>query len=823
MINPRIIVALGCALITFSSLAQYPKTYHPGEIRHKLEKLNVLGSVLYVAAHPDDENTRMIAYYANEELMRTGYLAATRGDGGQNLIGPEIREGLGVIRTQELLGARRIDGGQQFFSRANDFGYSKNPEETFTIWDRDQVLSDFVWVFRKFRPDIIITRFNSTGRNHGHHTASAILAREAFELAGDENAFPDQLSYVDTWAPNKIYWNTGWWWFRNSGQDTTGLKTINVGNFNPLLGESYGEISARSRSMHKSQGFGSSGSRGDQIEYLEQWGGPETEKPFDGIDTSWGRVKGSEEVSFYINKAINEYDETQPWNIVEPLVLARKALSNLEDQFWGEVKRKEIDELIVATTGLYLSLKSNSYTYSVGDSISIALEAVNRSDVDIRVNEVKLNLWQEAIQFGAKLINNRPFTSEMNFEIPKGTSLSTPYWLKNEAKLGMYTVYDQELIGTPENDPPISAVVKLDVGGEIVDLTIPVLYKRTDPVDGEVTEPLTIGPPVMANINGGVLVFGDDNSKPVDVRVIAGKNGIDGELTLQVPKGWKISPESHSFDLTRKGEEQIFTFNVSPPKKSSEGKIKTILKIGGKEYSRGRVVIDYDHVPTQTFYPESEVKIVKVDLEKRGNVIGYIDGAGDEIPANLEQVGYSVERLKKDDVLASNLAKYDAIILGVRAFNTVSWLSYKNEELFEYVKGGGNLIVQYNTSHRLVTQKVAPYDLKLSRERVTVEGAPVDIIDESHPLIKGPNKITQADFEGWVQERGLYFPNEWSEDFTPILSSNDPGESPKNGGLLVAKYGEGHYVYSGYSWFRELPAGVPGAYRIFVNMISLGK
>ncbi|MEP0986597.1 PIG-L family deacetylase [Ekhidna sp.] len=809
--------------LAISTSAQNVKKYQPGEIRQNLEKLNVLGSVLYVAAHPDDENTRLIAYYANEELMRTAYLSATRGDGGQNLIGPEIREELGLIRTQELLAARRTDGGQQFFSRANDFGYSKNPDETFTIWDREKVLADFVWTFRKFRPDIIITRFDSDGRSHGHHTASAILAREAFKLSGDENAYPEQLAYVEPWQPKKIFWNTGWWWFRNGEMDTTQLNKINAGKYSPLLGESYSEIAARSRSMHKSQGFGSSGTRGSQIEYLKQWDGVEAGSPFGEIDTSWERVKGSKEVVFFINKAIESYDERLPWKIVAPLMGARKALDKVEDEFWREIKQKEIDELIVSACGLYMALKSNQSSYTIGDSISIAMEIVNRSEMKMTLDQVKFSAWSNPIQLNTPLLNNKPFISEMNFVVPGGMGYSHPYWLKETGELGMYNVNDQELIGKPENDPVISGVVTLNLEGEKIELELPVVFKRTDPVDGEVTEPITLGPPVMVNISAGVLVFGDTKSKSVDVRIIAGKTNCNGAVSLNAPEGWKISPSTYEFNLSLKGEEQIFKFEITPPSNSSEGYVVAEAQVGNKTYAQGLSVIDYDHIPKQTLYPDAKVKVVKLDLKREGNLIGYIEGAGDAIPENLAQIGYEVTKLGKDDITTANLKKYDAVILGIRAFNTVDWLSYKNRDLFDYVKQGGNLIIQYNTSHRLVTQEIAPYNLKLSRDRVAVEGAPVEIIAFDHPVMNTPNRITDKDFDGWVQERGLYFPNEWSEEFTPILKSNDPGESPKNGGLLVARYGEGYYVYSGYSWFRELPAGVPGAYRIFVNLISLGK
>ncbi len=801
--------------------AQAP-LYQPGEILQRLHKLNVLGTVLYVAAHPDDENTRMITYYANEKLMRTGYLAATRGDGGQNLIGPEIREELGVIRTQELLAARRTDGGRQFFSRANDFGYSKNPEETFTIWDREEVLADFVWVFRQFRPDIIITRFNSEGINHGHHTASAILAKEAFRLSGDPSVFPEQLAYVDAWEPKKIFWNTGWWWFR-TGSDTTGLTNINMGSYNSLLGASYGEIAARSRSMHKSQGFGSSGSRGNQVEYLKQWGGEEGPTPFAGIDTSWDRVKGSKEVAFFVNKAIEEYDPIQPWGIVEPLVLARQALDDLEDDFWREIKRGEIDDLISSVTGLYLSLSADSDFYTPGDSILIKLEAVNRSPVKMSVDQIEFKNWMNPIELKSDLLLNRPLITDLNFMVPFGLGNTTPYWLKSEASLGMYTVSEQEIRGVPENEPPFAGKVRLNVGGEIIELEIPVNFRRTDPVKGEVVTPVSVGPPVMMNVNASVLVFANNEPKPVEVRLIAGKSETAGELTLELPKGWDCNPDVASFELQRKGEEKVFVFNVSPPKGSSVGILNAKAIVNDETYSKGKTVIEYDHIPTQIVYPDAEVKVVRLDLNKKGNRIGYIVGAGDAIPQNLEQIGYKVDLLSKDEVEATNLSKYDAVILGVRAFNTVSWLSYKNEELFKYTRNGGTVVVQYNTNRRMVTQKVAPFDLKISRDRVTVEQAPIEFLNPDHEVLKGPNKITLEDFQGWVQERGLYFPNEWSEEFIPILSSKDPGESPKNGGLLIAKYGEGYYVYSGYSWFRELPAGVPGAYRIFVNLISLGQ
>lgn len=813
-------------LCSFTISAQAPKKPHIGEIQQMINKLDVLGTVLYVAAHPDDENTSLITYYANEKHMRTAYLSATRGDGGQNLIGPEIREELGLIRTQELLAARRTDGGQQFFSRANDFGYSKHPDETFNIWDKEKVLADFVWVFRKFRPDVVITRFSTKpGITHGHHTASAILAEEAFDLSGDPEAFPEQLDYVDVWQPKKLFWNTSWWFYRNTGEkmDTANMKSANIGQYNPLLGKSYTEISSLSRSMHKSQGFGSTGRRGDAIEYLVQLKGEENGDVLGNVATDWSRVPNSDEVQFYLNKLKEEFDVSNPSNSVPNLLGLRKAISKIEDTFWKDIKIKEVDALVKAVSGLYLELVASENVFVPGDSISIALEAVNRGNEKMVLDQVKLNQWINPISLSSPLTQNKKFTSSMQLQLPANIEYSSPYWLKDEASLGMYTVEDQLLRGTPENSPAIRGLVTVEIGEETITYDLPVIFKRNDPVEGEVYEPVAINPPVMANIEGDVLVFGDSQPKDIQVRVIAGKAEVKGQVSLGAPDGWVVTPSAQSYELGQKGQERLYTFSVAPPKKSSEGDLTISISNQGNEYDRGFTEISYDHIPKQRIYPKASVRVVRLDLTKKGKLIGYIEGAGDAVPDNLRQIGYDVEFLEKDDVDAENLRNYDAIILGVRAWNTVSWLAYKNVELFKYVENGGTLINQYNTSHRLVTKEIAPYNLKLSRDRVTVEEAPITILSKDHPVIKGPNRISNRDFEGWVQERGLYFPNEWSDDFTPLLSSNDPGETPKNGGLLVAEYGKGHYVYSGYSWFRNLPAGVPGAYRLFVNLISLGN
>ncbi|UXX79275.1 PIG-L family deacetylase [Reichenbachiella carrageenanivorans] len=821
----RLLSFLFTLSISLPIQAQQPKKPNAADIQLMLEKLNVLGSVLYVAAHPDDENTKVIAYMANEKKFNTAYLSATRGDGGQNLIGSEIRELLGLIRTQELLAARRTDGGQQYFSRANDFGYSKNAEETFEIWNREEVLADFVRVFRKHKPDVVITRFPGNGMGgHGHHTASAILAKEAFEMAADKKYFPTSAAEYGVWQPKRILFNTHPFFYQRAGieMDTAAMITLDLGTYNPLLGKSYPEIASLSRSMHKSQGFGSTGTRGTQIEYFEHTAGERATDMFAGFDTSWNRVKGGGKVGYHVDNALMYYDPAQPWIIVNDLVLAYNALDKVKDPYWKKVKQEEVKALIKACTGLYMEVKADQYSYTPGDSLTLSMEAINRSDVDMKLVSIRLG-DRSAFHVNQKLFNNRPFNSDMNYVLDTQTSYSDPYWLKAPGTLGMYEVIDPKLIGTPENAPALSWRATIEINGTAIEYELPVIYKENDPVAGETYRPLEVTPPVFLNISEKVYVFGNGDSKSIEVKVLAGQAEIQGDLSLNLPEGWKVKPESYSFDLSDKGAEAVFSFELFPPPVAHSGEIQAVAKIEDKTYNNSLVRIEYDHIPKQALFPVSSAKVVKVELEKRGTNVGYIVGSGDEIPASLAQIGYEVTELSNGDITAEKLQMYDAVILGIRAYNTNDRLKFYQEELMEYVKNGGTMIVQYNTAHQLVTKDLGPYPLQLSRDRVTVEEAEVRILKPDHPVMNTPNTITEADFEDWVQERGLYFPNEWDEQYEAILSSNDPGEDPRNGGLLVAKYGKGYYIYSGYSWFRELPAGVPGAYRIFTNMISIGK
>lgn len=823
----RIVVGFLFLASVTQLFSQAPKSYHPGDIQQMLNKLNVLGTALYVAAHPDDENTRLIAYLSNEKLLRTAYLSATRGDGGQNLIGTEIREGLGIIRTQELLGARRIDGGKQFFSRANDFGYSKHPDETLNVWDKDQVLSDFVRVIRQFKPDMLITRFDTTaGVTHGHHTTSALLALEAFELAADPNAFPEQLSSLSTWQPTKIFRNASWWSFRRSGQkmDTSAFKSVDVGLYNPLIGTSYTEMAARSRSQHKSQGFGSTGSRGSEIEYLKQWNGIETEEVFGGMDFTWSRVENSQIVADYVDLAIRSYDPLDPQPTLDALYQARAELLNLPDQFWKEVKLEEIDNVVLAITGTYLEVVAEDYLYTRGDTMMLKMEAITRSEEMLVLEEVRITSLGESQQLSRQLINNKGITEDILVTVPDDQAFSSPYWLNGNSSLGMYYVSEKDMIGLPENPVPFTARFLLKWKEQFIEIERPISFKRNDPVDGEVFRPIVILPKATVTIAEEAMIFSGEQTKRIVVRVKSSTANVNGILKIAAPKGWQVVPDSEQISLEVKNQEAVIYLQVTSSVGANNGDLKAYLDFeDGSSNDLGIQIISYDHIPTQTILSETKTKLINLDMKIVADRIGYIMGAGDVIPDNLRQVGYQVDELEKDDVTLANLAKYDAIVLGVRAFNTKSWLAFKNTVLFDYAKSGGTVIVQYNTNSRLVTNEIAPYELTISRERVTVEEAEVRILAPKHAVLNYPNKISPEDFEGWVQERGLYFSNSWADEFEPILSSNDPGEPARDGGLLIAKHGKGYYVYTGYSWFRELPAGVPGAYRIFSNLLSLSK
>lgn len=828
--------------------AQAPEKLSASEIQLALKKLNVLGSALYLAAHPDDENQVVIGYLSQTRLMNTAYLSLTRGDGGQNLIGPEIQELLGVLRTQELIQARSVDGSRQFFTRAIDFGYSKSIDETLSLWNKEKILSDVVWVIRRFRPDIIITRFPPDERaGHGHHAASGALAAEAFELAGDPKRFPEQLEYVEPWQPKRLLLNDTDWFTEDIEEESKkndSIMAIDLGIYNPLLGKSVTEIAAESRSQHQSQGFGATGARGTNVEYFRHIKGEMAQDNlFDGINTSWTRVKGGEKVEKLLEQAYNNFKPEDPSAIVPTLMEASEALAALPDGYWKNVKQKDLHKVIRASMGLYLEARTGTniltrrrgggnaspgvaeYAAAPGDTITLNIEAINRSDIPVQLGKVTFTKINRDTVTNTVLKNNENQAFSLRAVLPQDMEYSGPYWLEQPHDGFTFQVEDQSLIGLDETSAAIEAHYAMTIDGKPIEFTTPVIYKYNDPRSGETYRPFIITPPVYVNLLEKVKVFANEEPKELSVLVKAGKDNLEGNLSLDLPERWQAEPASFSFALTQKGQEASFTFQIFPPKEQSVGNVTAVATIHGKTYEKSIVSIDYAHIPNQTLFPTAAVKLVKLDIEKEGKLIGYIMGAGDEVPKALEQIGYEVVLLQSQDIYPTYLENLDAVMIGVRAYNTVDWLRFKNDQLLEYVKNGGTLITQYNTNHMLVNQNFAPYPLQLSRDRVTDEQAEVRFLQADHSVLNIPNKISEKDFEGWVQERGLYFPNKWDAQYDAILSINDPGEEeePKNGSLLVTQYGKGYYIYTGLSFFRELPAGVPGAYRLLTNLISIGK
>jgi LmbE family N-acetylglucosaminyl deacetylase len=842
-----------CSLLT--AKAQAPKTYTSSEILLGLKKLNVVGSVMYIAAHPDDENTRLLAYLANGRQLETSYFSCTRGDGGQDLIGPELREQLGVIRTQELLAARRIDGAHQYFSRANDFGFSKTSAETFTIWDKEQVLADMVWVIRQRRPDVLITRFPPDARaGHGHHQASAILAAEAFDAAGDPKRFPEQLKYVQAWQPKRLLWNTGSY-FVKPGESMAGYLTLDAGGYNPLLGQSYGEIAAHSRSQHRSQGFGAAAQRGEALEYFQPVKGAAAQKDlFDGIDQTWSRVPGGAAIGKMVDEVIRKYDPSNPGASVAGLLKVHSQLQgSAKTDFWRLEKMLEVQELLQACLGLHIEAIAPATAIATGQTAAVTVEAVNQGAVPITVRQVWAEGFGRDTLVAKELRTGQTLRVTLRLAISKQVPPSQPYWLREPGTIGMYTVPNelpfaqadlavrkksksetwlaldrQHLIGHPEN--PISPNVTLEIvaQGTSIYLTVPVQYKHTDPVLGELYQPLAVVPPVMVNIPPArAYVFADQQPKQVPVTLRAGQAGVAGSLALQVPSGWQAEPATVAFTLKNKDDEQTVNFTLRPLADAAVGKteLRAVATIGTEKYSRGIQQIVYPHIPTQTLFPEATAPLVRLNVA-RGHTknVGYLMGAGDEVPEALRQLGYAVTLLDPaTDLTAERLARYDAVVLGVRAYNVLDRLKTQQPALLKYVENGGTMLVQYVVNRGTVMPEIGPYPLTLSADRVTVENTPVTFLTSSAPVLNTPNKLTAADFaQGWVQEQGLYYPSAWDAHYQPVIASHDPGETDKQSAILVAPYGKGRYIYTGLSLFRELPAGVPGAFRILANLVESG-
>jgi len=808
-------------VLSITVKAQQRGIPNAADLEIALQKLNVLGSVLYVGAHPDDENTSLLALFSKGRKYRTAYLSVTRGEGGQNLIGPEQGVELGLLRTQELLAARRIDEAEQYFTRAVDFGYSKTAEETLEIWGKESVLGDIVWVIRKFRPDVIVTRFAAEGSGgHGHHTASGMLIKEAFAAAADPNRFPEQLRTVPVWKTTRILLNRG---RPRPGEAPPELR-IDTGEYNPLLGKSYSEIAGESRSQHKSQGFGSGGRRGTRYDSFELWAGePAAQDIFDGIDVTWNRVPGGQKVGLPLAECIQSFDSRQPSRSVPGLLGVQAELAKLPESDWVRLKKEELSRVIQGCAGIWIEAIADDFAAAPGDEILVRTSIVNRSDQPFVLHRLGIPPIVPDSVVDQPLKNNEILAIENKVLIPEGFPLSQPYWLESSPQNRPLSAGDRDLMGLAENPPSLSVALVLSADGQRLEYSIPILFRWTDQVQGELYRPFEVRPRVTIQIEDGVKIFPGDGPRQVKIRLKSHSKNVAGTIRLKGVDGWRVVPAGLLFSLADKYEEAEVSFEISPPKNPQESVLAAEADLGGEIMRRAMVEISYPHIYRQVYFPESRIKVVKLDVQTKGKRLGYIMGAGDDVPEALRHLGYEVMMLTDEMLETSDLSSFDAIVAGVRAYNTRNRLKSMNQRLLDYVEGGGTLVVQYNVASAELADQIGPYPLTIGRDRVTVESAPVTFPVVDHPLLTLPNKITSKDFEGWVQERGLYFVSSWDEKYEAILSSHDPGEPERKGGLLYARYGKGVFIYTAYAWFRQLPAGVPGAFRIFANLISAGK
>jgi LmbE family N-acetylglucosaminyl deacetylase len=840
---PTLLAAMLLVCVSLQADPRTPATPLTGapELRETLDSLNTLGSMLMLGAHPDDENTGVIAYFARGRHVRAAYLSATRGEGGQNLIGTEQGALMGLIRTQELLEARRIDGGEQFFTRSIDFGFSKAPEEAFEKWGREILLEDIVRVIRSFRPDVVVSRFPPPpgSGGHGQHTAVGHIAAEAFEAAADPSRFPEQIAQgLQPWRAVRLVWNT----FnfspaqeRDEEKRTDRLK-LEIGDYDPLLGKSYVEIAGESRSMHRSQSMGTNQRKGAASVFFGHVAGtPASDDLFDGVDTSWSRVRGGETVGHLLAHARDLYQAERPAAILPSLVKAYAELEKLNGP-WIALKRADLLHAIQLAAGLWMDAAAQRWDATPGSELAIGLEVINRSDFPLRWKRTEIRgvVSQDVDGPAGDLPYNQMTEKSATVSIPGGASYSQPYWLREPSDSGRYRVNQAQWIGRPENPPVLEATFYFETAdGVELAFPAPVVYRWVDRAYGERVRSLEIVPPVAVSFTRPSLIFAEPAAKTVAVRLrgnaASEKTPQTGTVTLEAPPGWRVSPASAPFEIARRGQDLTVTFELTPPAQDGGGTLAAKVQTAGATIDRGMQQIEYDHIPVQMVYPEAAMRVERVNLKLLSKNIGYVTGAGDNIPEALEEIGAATTLLSETDLASGDLSRFDAIVTGVRALNTRPDLLAARERLLDYVERGGTLVVQYNTlpgfgrGRRGDVPEISPYPMTPSRERVTDENAAVTFPIPGHPLLQAPNQITAKDFEGWIQERGLYFMDEWDEHYDAVLASNDPGEQPQRGGLLYTRHGKGVFIFTGYAWFRQLPAGVPGAYRVFANLVSAGK
>ena len=831
LLRRRGAVWLGAPALALAVAARAADAPAESPILHDLRVFRTMGTVLHLGAHPDDENTQLIASFSRGRGYRTGYLSITRGDGGQNESGPEFGEKLGVARTQELLAARRLDGGRQFFTRAIDFGFSKSPEEALRIWDHELVLGDVVRVIRKFRPDVIITRFpvppGSGG--HGQHTASAMLAVEAFKLAGDPAAYPEQLAQgLKLWSPKRVGWNA---W--GATTPLTGPTfAFDTGGADPVTGEPFATMANRSRAMHKTQGLGifaarTGGAGPNQQTFLLLAGDAPVQDIMDGVDTTWARVPGGAALIPLIDDAMAKFNPTDAAASVPALLAIRTRLDALPTDPVVAEKRRDLDRIIATCLGLVVETTLPQAEVVAGEKLALHHEATVAAATPVRWVAVRYPADKVELKIYRDLKSGETLAKDSSQTLPASTRISQPYWLRKDGTPGVFQVDEPALIGEPENPPVFPVEFVFEVAGQTLVVPDEPVQIIAGASEAQQRRRLAVIPPVSLGFAHETELFTPAATKTVTVEVTASRSGANGDLRLDAPKDWIVQPAKRAFALGRTGDKASLAFEVTAPAAGASATLAAVAQVGSASCFTERFAITYPHLPVQLLQRPAEAKVVALDVQTRGRRVGYLPGAGDSTAETLGQLGYEVTTLTGADLTADKLAGLDAVVIGVRAFNERTDLAAALPGLFSWVESGGTVIAQYNRPNNLKAATLGPYPLSIEGPapalRVTDETAPVTFLAPDHPALNVPNKITAADFEGWVQERGAYFPSKWDEHYTPLLAMSDPGEAPLRSSLLVAQHGKGWFVYTGLAFFRQLPAGVPGAERLFANLVSLGK
>ena len=831
--------------------------------------------VLVIAAHPDDEDTQLITWLARGRHVETAYLSLTRGDGGQNLLGNELGEALGAIRTEELLAARRVDGGRQYFTRAYDFGFSKSANEALQHWGKDEILKDVVTAVRSFRPHVIVSMFSGTPRDgHGHHQAAGILAREAYDIAGDAAKMPSsETGGLAPWTPLKFY--RGAW----AAANTDSILRINVGEYDAMLGRSYAEIAAESRSQHKSQAFGSLQQKGVRFTQVRREATrvnasqPKTAERsiFDGIDTTWARFKTpgiTAEVSALIDRVQSDVRKAQaapylrdPSSAVAPLIDLATALYALRTagsplqvgpapaaysdvRAAASVGYRRVAKAITLASGVAFEAEVVREQIAEGDSTPMSLTVYNRGRLPLKVRPHPLTDcitgWLKAGRNRAAPIMDTAAPDEVTVppdsaKVWKGIACAWdhtvraadgPYWL-DLPRTG--DRFQSASVTESENDlargPYTTVWLGIGTDTNRVMLEVPVVYRYADPIRGDVSRPVAFVPEISVTTDRAIEYAPARSPIVRQLRVelrSAATASRNVKVSVQLPAGLRADSTSREVTLPSFGSVRSATFTLRGELPPGRHTIAVIAESNGKRFKRGYTAIEYDHIRPQRLYRDATVAIEAVDLKVPPDaVIAYIQGVGDNSAAMLQQLGLRVTVLNPADIPKTDLTRYNAVVVGTRAYESNESLVANNAALLDYVKRGGTMVVQYG-QYEMTQPGMMPYGITLGRpaDRVTDEASPVKITDAKARVLSFPNAIDSADFKGWIQDRSLYMPRTHAPEYASVLTTQDPGERPNDGGILVTKYGSGTYVYTTLAFFRQLPNGVPGAARLFVNLLA---